>query len=89
MKPFAISFQQGFPLWFRKIHICQAGRFFNMFFAVLKPFLSKEVKVKVTLGFFRPFSVNPSNVNGSKIAQILASFMRDPISVVHINSYCI
>lgn len=36
--------QQGFPLWFRKVHICRAPRFFQMFFAILKPFLNEEFK---------------------------------------------
>ena len=42
----SIKLQQGFPLWFRKIHICRAPRLFYMFFAVLKPFLGEEFRVK-------------------------------------------
>jgi hypothetical protein len=40
----ALFLQQGFPLWFRKIHFVNASRFFNMFFALLASLLSKEVK---------------------------------------------
>ncbi len=45
IKVVAVFLQQGFPLWFRKLHFVNASRFFNMFFNLLKPFLAKEVRV--------------------------------------------